>query len=360
MTYFTRLGNIYKITDENAIEVTKALPTGNYIVKQDPMSGQFYLEKVESFSFSGKRYGDLDRNVDRIMNTFSKRSASTGVMLTGEKGSGKSLLAKVLSITAAEQGIPTLIVNSPWCGDVFNKFIQDIDHECLVMFDEFEKTYDAGEQQSLLTLLDGMFPTKKLFVLTCNDKYRVDQHMRNRPGRIFYMLDFSGLTPEFIREYCQDRLEDKSHIESICRISALLPKFTFDQLQALVEEMNRYGEGPEDALAMLNVKPEFNEAESFEVQIKRPDGSSVDVSDIHEDVWRGNPLEMRNRRFSYSDEQQKDEEGDSKYVSFHLGTSHITSVDPMDGIFSLTSDCGHIVTLTRPKHEKVSAYRFLA
>ena len=360
MTYFTRIGNIYKITDENSVEVTKTLPVGNYIVKLDQISGQFFLEKIDNFSFTGKRYGDLNRNVDRILSTFEKRSASTGVMLTGEKGSGKSLLAKMLSITAAEKGIPTLVINSAWCGDLFNKFIQDIDHECIVMFDEFEKIYDAEDQQRLLTLLDGMFPTKKLFVLTCNDKYRVDSHMRNRPGRIFCMIDFDGLGVDFIREYCQDKLENKALVEAVCQVSSLLPKFTFDQLQALVEEMNRYGEGPEDAMAMLNVKPEFNEPERFDIGLVKPNGVVVPESEISESTWRGNPLEIRNAAFGYWDQENKDQDGDGKYVSVDIRTSNIVSVEPNDGVFKFKSDCGHVVTLTRPKYEKPSYFSLLA
>jgi hypothetical protein len=42
-----------------------------------------------------------------------------------------------------------------------------------------------------------------------NDKFKVNQHMRNRPGRIFYMIEYKGLDKQFIREYCQDRLDAK-------------------------------------------------------------------------------------------------------------------------------------------------------
>ena len=48
-------------------------------------------------------------------------------------------------------------------------------------------------------------------------------------------------------------------------------------LQALVEEMNRYGEDPEEALRLLNIKPEASEPEEFTVHILRPDGKPVDV-----------------------------------------------------------------------------------
>ena len=55
-------------------------------------------------------------------------------------------------------------------------------------------------QDSLLTLLDGVYVNHMLFLLTTNDKFRVSSHMRNRPGRIYYVLDFYGLSDDFIRE----------------------------------------------------------------------------------------------------------------------------------------------------------------
>ena len=163
------------------------------------------------------------------------RDASTGVMLTGEKGSGKTLLAKNVSFEAAKQGIPTIIINAAWCGDAFNSLIQSIEQPAIILFDEFEKVYDKDDQQQILTLLDGVFPSKKLFVLTCNDKWRVDVHMRNRPGRIYYMLDFAGLDHDFIRDYCADNLKAQEHTEAVCKISSLFDEFNFDMLKALID-----------------------------------------------------------------------------------------------------------------------------
>jgi len=92
------------------------------------------------------------------MRTFTDRSNSTGVLLTGEKGSGKTLLAKHLSIMGYDMGIPTIVINSAWTGDSFNKLIQDIEQPLIVMFDEFEKVYNREEQEKMLTLLDGVYP----------------------------------------------------------------------------------------------------------------------------------------------------------------------------------------------------------
>jgi hypothetical protein len=52
----------------------------------------------------------------------------------------------------------------------------------------------------MLTLLDSVYPSKKLFWLTCNDKWRVNFNMKNHPSRVYYMLDFGGLDETFMRE----------------------------------------------------------------------------------------------------------------------------------------------------------------
>jgi len=294
MSYFIRNGNTFRVADKEAMDLHEHLPAGNYIVKQDPF-GNLFLEHVDGFEPPGKIYGDTLRNADRIISTFLNRiNKGTGVMLSGEKGSGKTLLAKTLSIETAKQGIPTILINSPWRGDAFNKLVQDIDQPCVILFDEFEKVYDEDEQEEMLTLLDGVYPTQKLFVLTCNDKWRVDRHMRNRPGRIFYMLEFKGLDEEFIREYCMDNLKDASlkNIDQICQTASLFSQFNFDMLKALCEEMNRYNEAPRDAMRMLNAKPEFDSGSTYTVRILRGDQELKINWPSPAGEWTGNPMNL--------------------------------------------------------------------
>lgn len=285
MAYFLKNGNTYRISRKEALDITEHLPGGNYTVNKDEMTGQLFLEKIDNFNVPGKIYGDCLKHTDRIVNTFMDRPNATGVMLTGEKGAGKTLLTKNVCMALAKQDIPTIVINAPWCGDKFNTFIQSIEQPCAILFDEFEKVYDRDDQEKILTLLDGVFPSKKLFLLTSNDKWRVDFHMRNRPGRIYYMLDFKGVDATFIREYCQDNLNSKEHIERIVNISTMFKEFNFDMLKALVEEMNRYNETPQQALAMLNAKPEFDGETKYEVKIVH-EGKEID----YRGDYRGNPL----------------------------------------------------------------------
>ena len=278
MSNFVNNGSVFRISADDAMRTYKKLPVGTYVIKFDDNSGQFFLETTDAFTISGKMYGDVVSRTERILNTYHERSANntnTGVMLAGEKGSGKSLLAKNISIQAAKEGIPTVIVNQPYAGDSFNRFLQLIDHECVIVFDEYEKIYDRDKQELLLTLFDGVYQSRKLFILTVNDTDRVDSHLRNRPGRVYYMINYESIAEDFIREYCADNLKHVEHVDTICNIACSFSAFNFDMLKAMVEEINRYNESPSKAVEMLNVKIGTDGSTRYEVQLT-VDGIKVD------------------------------------------------------------------------------------
>lgn len=351
MSYFIRNGNTFRVQSTESLDIQEKLPVSNYTVKKD-RNENFFLEIVEPFNPVKKLYGDTIKNAKRIVNTFNDRESSTGVMLNGEKGSGKTLLAKTVSILAAEQGVPTVLINQPWVGDDFNKFIQDIDTPCVILFDEFEKVYDQEDQEQALTLLDGVFQSKKLFIITCNDKWKVNEHMRNRPGRIYYMLEFGGLEKEFIVDYCEENLKETQYIEKICQIATLFDKFNFDMLKALVEEMNRYGESPQDAIKMLNAKPEFNSRAEYSYQIF--DKKLVPVENNGSKTIWVNPL-TENFTVDY-DIDPKD--SDSDWVTLNFKPDDIKKVDSNTGKFIFVNTKGQELVLEKKKQSNFDYYAF--
>lgn len=278
MTYFIPSGNSYRVADQHQFHFETKLPLGTYAVNQLP-TGEFVLEIAEKYKLPSKCYGNIKDRTAKILNTFLDRPASTGVLLVGEKGSGKSLLAKRLSVIGeSEHQIPTIQVNRPYCGDEFNKFLQRIEQRCIIIFDEFEKVYDDEEQEKLLTLFDGIYGTNKLFVLTSNDKWKIDKNMQNRPGRIWYQIDYKGLDDAFIREYCEDCLNDKGRIDQISMVASLFRDFNFDMLKCLVEEINRYPTIPTvEHLTDLNIKPEFGGGVYYTVELFDGNGKRLNI-----------------------------------------------------------------------------------
>lgn len=347
MTHFIKSGTRYDVSATAAIDMKDKLPVGTYTVKVDPRSGVFFLEVIENFEMPGKIYGDTLQNVDRILQTFNSRPASTGVMLTGEKGSGKTLLAKMLSIKAAESGIPTIVINAPWCGEEFNSFIQTIEQATIIIFDEFEKVYDHKEQEAMLTLLDGVYPSKKLFIITSNDKYRVNEHMRNRPGRIFYRLDYKGLDRDFIIEYCEDNLVNKTYIDTVARIAVMFTEFNFDILKAMVEEMNRYDESPQQVMKVLNAKPEASEDARFDASFESPNADPLENDRLDAFQWAGNPLSRTISVGYYS--TKKDEDGESEYAQALFSVTDLKTVDSESGKFNFVNAKGEKLSLVKAK-----------
>jgi hypothetical protein len=309
MSYYMKSGNTFRIATKESMDLHEQLPAGNYVVKQDPFEN-FYIEQIPSFDIPARMYGDTTRNTERIISSFWSRDKSTGVMLVGEKGSGKTLLSKNICIELAKQNVPTIVVNAPWHGDKFNTLIQSIQQPCIVMFDEFEKVYNSDEQEELLTLLDGIYSSKKLFMLTSNDKWRVDSHMRNRPGRIFYMIDFKGLDEAFIREYCYENLAnpEPKTVDTVVNISSVFAAFNFDMLKALVEEMNRYGETPQEAMRILNVKAEFDAGAAYRVEIFKGDRTATRISPS---TWNGTPLSAKEICISWRFDPKKKTGGET-------------------------------------------------
>lgn len=256
MTQFTREGDCHFPHSDQSLKVTNTLPAGYHTIGFHPMRG-YYFKDTAAMELPPKLYGSTVAHSERVRNTFKSRPGNTGALFVGEKGSGKSLLLRHICTELVKEGLPVVLVNNAHCGEDFNQFLMSLTQPVVLAMDEFEKIYDDDDQAKILTLMDGVFPSQFLFLLTVNKVDMVNEFMKNRPGRLFYNLTFDGLEAEAIVGYAKDNLKapTDSAINGILMVAQIIGKFNFDMLKALVEEMNRYDEPAHEAVRWLNIRP---------------------------------------------------------------------------------------------------------
>ena len=251
-------GDSYRIYSD-ALKTFNVLPAQTYTVCFHPQQG-FWLEYFPNLEITEKIYGTHLKNVERVYASFEAFERNLGVMLSGAKGIGKSLFAKLLSIKAVENGYPLIIVNRYFPG--ISDFLGEIDQKVVVLFDEFDKTFNGGKeskdnandpQTEMLTLFDGINVSKKLFIITCNETRNLNDYLLNRPGRFHYHFRFDFPNPEEIREYLQDKLAEKywGEIDAVIAFSKKTD-LNFDCLRAIAFELNM-GFSFKEAISVLNI-----------------------------------------------------------------------------------------------------------
>lgn len=251
-------GNMYDIYDDS-LKVLDKLEPCVYSVYFHEKTG-FHLSRYSDIEIKeSKIYGVHEKKVDKVLAAFAAMNRNLGVILSGDKGIGKSLFAKLLMQKGNAAGIPVIIVDK--YNEGIASFLEEIDQEVIVMFDEFDKTFGgvaaeegkANAQTEMLTLFDGMSQGKKLFVVTCNELRRLSEYLVNRPGRFHYHFRFEYPTEEETKEYLQDKLEEAYHGE-IGKVVTFSKKvnLNYDCLRAICTELNT-GESFEEAIKDLNI-----------------------------------------------------------------------------------------------------------
>ena len=241
--------------NESDLTTLDLIPVGNWLLCQDPNSGEYYLKSKPSYELPDLIYGSTYVDCEKYLNTFKNRNKNMGVLLSGMKGTGKSLLAKMLCINS---NIPVIIITDTYTGTGFIDFFSKINQSVVIFIDEFEKLYNKSEDQSgLLSLLDGSFPSKFLFILTINEINRMNSYMINRPGRIHYLKEYDGLSEDVINDIVNNLLINIEHKKDIIEICNYLGEISMDMITSLIEECNLYPtENPRVLLRELNIKPE--------------------------------------------------------------------------------------------------------
>lgn len=183
-----------------------------YNLKWDRYNGMSYFEEDGSLSLPSKVYTTKsdDIFIKRVNTYFQKTSKlSTGVMLSGIKGTGKTVMAKVI---AKNSNLPIIVVDEEYPTGRINDFFRKFETPVTIIFDEVDKHWDT---ENLLGWLDGVQTNaKKLVLFTCNNEDRVNDYLKDRCSRVRYIRHFEANdNARFLREILRDKGIAEDNIE---------------------------------------------------------------------------------------------------------------------------------------------------
>lgn len=199
-----------------------------------------------------KVYGDTLSLVNRVFTTFKLGKTSSGCLLIGEGGGGKTLFAELLANTAIDNGFAVIAVHNIYITEELMYMLSSMDNVVLLL-DEFGKNMSTHTQGKALTMLSDN-SKKRLYILTENEEYMVSKFILNRPGRIRYRIDYNKVSKSVIEDYLKDYPVSMEFKEELLTMWNKSKKFTFDHLSCLVTEHRMYPkESLKELLDVLNL-----------------------------------------------------------------------------------------------------------
>lgn len=226
----------------------KLLPNAVYTLELDPLGNPFLKEVQKEFSFDYKIYGLETHLVDRVKKTFSSVEGNLGILLNGQRGTGKTVTAKLMCNALK---MPVIVMDR-FIEDG-HRFLNSIPQDIIIFIDEYEKIFEENFQ--LLSIMDGAMNSehKRVFILTTNELY-VNDNLIQRPGRIRYLKTFKDLSREAITEIVNDCLTNTKYRDDVLKFVSTLEMITVDVVKTICQEVNLHNQPPEKFAEFFNVK----------------------------------------------------------------------------------------------------------
>ena len=191
--------------------------------------------------------------IDRVLKNFnSSNKNTTGVLLTGDKGTGKSVTAKIL---AEKAKLPIIVINPELEEKYLEEFFKEFDTPVCILFDEVDKNFST---QKMLTFLDGMHKTaKKLVIMTANDEDDLSNYIKNRCSRIRYYRHYNMKddAKEYAELICEAKgIENKDEVVSFIVNNIKYP--SIDNISSFIDEViftKDWGLSLKEVLEFMNI-----------------------------------------------------------------------------------------------------------
>ena len=218
----------------------------------------------------------------RVLTYFNNAfTDTTGVMLAGTKGTGKTIMAKQL---AKESNLPIIIVDPQYPEHRLIKYFKQIVTPVCILFDEVDKSF---ETEKMLDFLDGLQKTsKKLVIMTCNNLGRVSEYLQDRCSRIRYLRKYTtDDNLEFLDILIEDMgIKNVEEVSKYCRENIKL--LSMDNIVAFLNEIKLLEDEDctlDEIISVMNIDHILPKGES-EQKTEEPEKESVDtVADDYDD-----------------------------------------------------------------------------
>lgn len=246
-TVFIRQGNMIKPVAKTPNTAQETLAPGVYVPTLTP-EGELFLEIVkEKYDLPKHIFGDALDNAKTIFETYAvdRKDLPTGVLLSGKKGAGKSLLAEVLGQTAINNNVPVVELRSKLPGNIIRR-ICDMCSPMVLYIDEIDRLYkndyERSDMDGLVATIGASSTKNVLTIVTTNKKASLPDAFIDRPTRFMFAIDYSYIAKNVVEEMVKmNGLSDKD-LKYLLRLRHSL---TYDVLNTYIHLFKKLGSSAE-------------------------------------------------------------------------------------------------------------------
>lgn len=256
-------------------QVSNILEPDVYEIEIVPMAGpKFEIITNMDLSVPKHVYGGVQDRVKKAFKAYDRRPLNTGILLSGDRGMGKTLFIRIAINEALARGIAVIILKQTGDLDDVIGLINRVSQPLLIIMDEFEKNFviDSSKgidsQMPFLSMLDGLGSnSKRMFIASINNLGKMNDFMLNRPGRFYYHFSYSKLSEDDMREYLKTETIGIDE-NTINYAVSMLQNYTinYDGLSAIAAELNA-GCSIDETLQDLNLDREGESSLSFHIKV---------------------------------------------------------------------------------------------
>lgn len=270
-------GAIFQTSPTTPVEIKP----GVYNVLYSDKLGHYLSYSYEKYKMPPKIYGSDDKFAQRVVKSFGAGDKNLGVLLNGLKGAGKTVTAKIICNLL---NLPVLCVSEPHQN--LPIFISNLDFDCVIFIDEYEKVMAHDERGLLLSCMDGaQVPKNKILWLMTTNTLNINENLLNRPSRIRYMKTYADLDKETILAIVKDSIVDEKFTQDVVDTVSGFDMITIDLVKELINEVNVHCEPASKFISIFNCNKSNSRYQGFSYKLVNADTEEVLYEKVKLDAY---------------------------------------------------------------------------